>query len=111
MKLNKLGMVCEVVDGDRVMFVGNCYACEEYMNNHQLMTYNERGNSITRQGLKVYFELVEDMSNWKNGVSRAIGDLTNYEEKMISIAVMFFTGSVAKWSYKNGKRWIEFDGL
>jgi hypothetical protein len=110
MEVKNYGMLSEVIDGKRVMFVGSSYACDEYMNNHQIIKYNDEGEGITRQGLKEYFELVEDKGNWKNGFSKAAGDLTTHEERMISIAVMFFAGCVVKWSWKNGKRWIEFDG-
>lgn len=110
MKIRNLGMISEVTDDHKVLFVGSSYACDEYMNNHAIIKYDDEGFAITRQALKQFFSLVEDKDNWKNSVSKAVGDLTPYEERMIGIAVTFFTGSVVTWSYKGSKRWIEFDG-
>lgn len=110
MKVKNYGMLSEVRDGHKVLFVGSCYACDEYINNHEIIKYNDEGDGITRQGMKQFFAIVEDKDNWKNGVSKAVGDLTPYEEKMIGIAVTFFTGSTVKWSYRGSKRWVEFDG-
>lgn len=110
MKIRNFSMISEVREGKKILFVGSSYACDEYMNNHEIIKYDNEDNGITRQAMKQFFSLVEDKDNWKNGVSKAVGDLTPYEESMISIAVTFFTGSVATWSYKGSKRWIEFDG-
>ena len=111
MKIKNYGLMSEVIDNNRVLFVGSLMACEDYMNIHQTVGVNEYSESVTRQAMKAFFEMVEDKDNWKSPVSKAVSnDLTQYEKDMISEAVAFFTGSGVVWSYKDGKNWIEFDG-
>jgi hypothetical protein len=111
MKIHRYGMLSEVCENGKVLHVGSLFSCENYMNDNQIVGRNEFDEGVTRQGLKEYFELVQDYANYKNPVSKAISnDITAHEEYMISRAVTFFTGSVAKWTFRNGLKWIEFKG-
>ena len=110
MKIKNYEMVSEVWDDGRIVFVGDSSACDQYMSGQQVVGENEHGEPITRQVLKEYFNLVADKEDWKNSVARMIGDITVHEKMMISVAVAFFTGSETKWTYKNGKNYIEFSG-
>lgn len=110
MKIKNYGMMSEVWDDSKIVFVGNASACDQYMSGQQVVGENEFGEPITRQVMKEYFNLVADKEDWKNSVARIVGDVTVHERNMIEQAVTFFTGSVVKWSYKCGKNYIEFDG-
>ncbi len=111
MKIKHYGLLSEVWDDGKIVFVGGESECEDYMSDYQIVGKNEYDEPITRQTLKKYFELIQNSFNWKNPVSKAVrNDITPHEEAMISQAVTFFTGSVVSWSYKDGKKWISFDG-
>ena len=59
------------------------------------------GKPVTQGQLSEAFDRVADKANWKNKID-AVVDLNDQEMAMISEAVVFFTGSVAKFAPRNG---------
>ena len=61
------------------------------------------GRDVTRGELSVAFDAVADKANWKNPVDSVV-DLNDAEMAMVREAVVFFTGSVAKFEARKGAK-------
>jgi hypothetical protein len=59
------------------------------------------GRDVTRGQLSVAFDAVADKANWKNPIDATV-DLDDYTKAMVAEAIVFFTGSVAKFTRKGG---------
>lgn len=56
------------------------------------------GKPVTRGALTVAFKKVEPPANWKMPIAAVIQEPSELEREMIAEAVVFFTGSVPKFS-------------
>jgi hypothetical protein len=67
----------------------------------KMIVANVMGRAVTQGELKVAFEAVADKVNWKMPID-AVVDLDPYTMAMVKEAVVFFTGSVAKFKALTG---------
>jgi hypothetical protein len=88
----------EVISEDgRVSLFDTDISCQHYLDDHEIVTYNDDGRSVTKTMLYKYFSMVEDKNDWKKPIKSTVNNPGKYVKNMISIAITFFTGSEARW--------------
>ena len=110
MEIKQFGKMSEVRNDGKVVFVGSMEECERYCDANDVIGYDENKNPVCRDELSKWFGFVQNRSNWKMPIRHIAPNVTEHERYMISMAIEFFTGSVAEWSQIKGEWMVEAEG-